>query len=42
MALADMLELACWLDGAADPVLVQLPRTEYEALRQAWGLPPAP
>ena len=39
MSLADMTEIARWLDGAAAPVLVQLPRAEYEALREAWGLP---
>lgn len=39
MAPADMRALACWLDGAANPVLVQLPRAEYTGLREAWGLP---
>lgn len=39
MSLADMSELAGWLDGAAAPLLVQLPQAEYEALREAWGLP---
>lgn len=39
MSLADMAEIAGWLDGAAFPVLVQLPLTEYEALREAWALP---
>lgn len=39
MALADMTEVAGWLDGAAAPVLVQLPRAEYERRREAWGLP---
>ncbi len=39
MALADMSEIACWLDSAASPVLVQLPLGEYEGLREAWGLP---
>jgi L,D-peptidoglycan transpeptidase YkuD (ErfK/YbiS/YcfS/YnhG family) len=39
MALADMTEISGWLDGAASPVLVQLPRAEYEGLRDAWGLP---
>lgn len=28
-----------WLDPAAAPVLVQLPREAYEALRAAWSLP---
>lgn len=39
MALADMMELAGWLDGAARPLLVQLPQAEYEQRRAAWGLP---
>jgi len=39
LALADMRELADWLDGAAAPLLVQLPRTEYECRRADWGLP---
>jgi hypothetical protein len=39
MALADMTEIAGWLDGAAAPVLVQLPRAEYERRRAGWGLP---
>ena len=39
MALADMTELAGWLDGAATPVLVQLPQAAYDDWRAAWGLP---
>lgn len=39
LALADMRELAGWLDGAAAPLLVQLPRAEYERRRAEWGLP---
>jgi L,D-peptidoglycan transpeptidase YkuD (ErfK/YbiS/YcfS/YnhG family) len=39
MALADMTAIAGWLDGAAAPLLVQLPRVEYERWREAWGLP---
>lgn len=39
MALADMNEVAGWLDGAATPLLVQLPQAEYERYRGAWGLP---
>lgn len=32
-------ELALWLDYAAEPVLVQLGRAEYDMLAKAWGLP---
>lgn len=39
MSLADMTALAGWLDGAASPVLVQLPRSEYERRSEDWGLP---
>lgn len=39
MALADMTEIAGWLDASAEPLLVQLPQVEYEALRVAWRLP---
>lgn len=39
MSLAEMTEIAGWLDGVAAPVLVQLPQAEYERLREAWGLP---
>ena len=39
MALADVMALAAWLDGAAKPLLVQLPQAEYDARRAAWGLP---
>ncbi len=39
MSLADMTEIAGWLDGAAAPLLVQLPQAEYERFREAWGLP---
>ncbi len=28
-----------WLDPAAEPVLVQLPKPAFEALHSAWGLP---
>lgn len=31
--------LFLWLDQTRDPVLVQLPRAAYEALRAAWKLP---
>lgn len=40
MALADMCEIAGWLDASAAPLLVQLPLAEYERLREVWGLPP--
>jgi L,D-peptidoglycan transpeptidase YkuD (ErfK/YbiS/YcfS/YnhG family) len=39
MALADMTEIAGWLDVDAMPVLVQLPQAEYGARHVAWGLP---
>jgi len=39
MSLADMSEIGGWLDGAAAPLLVQLPRAEYEGWREAWALP---
>lgn len=39
MALADMSALAAWLDGAAAPLLVQLPQAEYQNLREDWELP---
>ncbi|MGB4065716.1 MAG: L,D-transpeptidase family protein [Azonexus sp.] len=39
MALADMSEIGGWLDASATPLLVQLPRAEYETRRAAWDLP---
>lgn len=39
MSLADMSEIGGWLAGAAAPMLVQLPRLEYDDLRAAWALP---
>jgi L,D-peptidoglycan transpeptidase YkuD (ErfK/YbiS/YcfS/YnhG family) len=39
MSLDDMTEIAGWLDGAASPVLVQLPQMEFERLRAGWQLP---
>jgi L,D-peptidoglycan transpeptidase YkuD (ErfK/YbiS/YcfS/YnhG family) len=39
MALADMSRIAAWLDGAAAPLLVQLPQAEYERRRADWDLP---
>ena len=38
-SLADISELCGWLDGAAAPLLVQLPRSEYFLLKDAWALP---
>jgi hypothetical protein len=34
-----MLEVLAWLKPDAVPILVQLPRAEYERLRGAWMLP---
>jgi D-alanyl-D-alanine dipeptidase len=34
-----MIELLAWLDPDALPILVQLPRSEYERLRAPWALP---
>lgn len=39
MSLADMTEIGGWLDGAAAPLLLQLPQAEYERWREAWALP---
>ena len=39
MALADMLEIALWLDAARAPLLVQLPEPELARRQAAWGLP---
>jgi D-alanyl-D-alanine dipeptidase len=36
----DLDSLVGWLDPDAAPVLVQLPRAEYERRRAEWGLPP--
>ena len=41
LALADLSEVARWLDGAAAPLLVQLPQAEYGRWRMEWGLPAA-
>lgn len=38
-ALADITEICAWLDGAATPLLVQLPQAEYAHFRTAWALP---
>lgn len=42
MSLADMTQVAGWLDGACMPLLVQLPRAAYACLRGPWGLPDFP
>jgi len=39
MPLEQIQETVRWLDGTAQPLLVQLPAPEYERLREAWGLP---
>jgi len=39
MAPGDLRGVMAWLDPAAQPVLVQLPRAAYEQLKAAWGLP---
>ena len=36
---ADLQAVLAWLDASAEPVLVQLPRTEADRLRSAWALP---
>lgn len=42
MAEADMLRLLGWLDPARAPQLVQLTRSQYARLKDAWGLPTIP
>jgi D-alanyl-D-alanine dipeptidase len=37
----DLVELLRWLDPASRPILVQMPRSEYETLRTKFRLPPA-
>ncbi|HEU0014383.1 MAG TPA: L,D-transpeptidase family protein [Longimicrobium sp.] len=39
MAEADLTALLAWLDPAAGPLLVQLPRGVHEGLRGPWALP---
>lgn len=39
MSLADMQALASWLDGERQPLLVQLPDTEFAQYQHTWGLP---
>jgi hypothetical protein len=36
---AAMVELLAWLEAGREPVLVQLPRTEYARRWREWGLP---
>lgn len=36
---ASLEEIVRWLDPSRRPVLIQLPRAEYERLRGAWALP---
>lgn len=38
-ALADIRRICGWLDAAAQPLIVQLPRAEYARHAEAWGLP---
>jgi D-alanyl-D-alanine dipeptidase len=39
MNLSSMEDVLRWLDAEMRPLLVQLPRVEFERLRKAWGLP---
>lgn len=39
MSLEQIKETVQWLDGKAEPLLVQLPEPEYQRLRESWGLP---
>jgi D-alanyl-D-alanine dipeptidase len=39
MNLSSMEDFLRWLDVKMQPLLVQLPRAEFERLRKAWGLP---
>jgi D-alanyl-D-alanine dipeptidase len=39
MNLSSMEDVLRWLDVKMRPLLVQLPRVEFERLRKAWGLP---
>ncbi|MES1165172.1 MAG: hypothetical protein ABUR63_05410, partial [Verrucomicrobiota bacterium] len=36
----DIARLLAWLDPAASPLLIQLPRAIYQAVAASWGLPP--
>ena len=40
MAERDLIQLLSWLDPAAQPILVQMPRANYEMLRSKFRLPP--
>jgi para-nitrobenzyl esterase len=42
MAEPDIRDVVSWLDRRARPVIVQLPRTVYEARRSGWRLPELP
>ncbi|HMI88123.1 MAG TPA: hypothetical protein VK550_28760 [Polyangiaceae bacterium] len=39
MPIEQIQETVRWLDGAAQPLLVQLPEPEYQRLHETWGLP---
>ena len=39
MPVEQIQETVRWLDGTAQPWLVQLPEPEYQRLRETWGLP---
>ena len=39
MAERDLVELLRWLDPAAHPLLVQMPRGDYPAFQSQFGLP---
>ena len=39
MAEQDLLVLLRWLRSEKNPLLVQLPRAEYEQVWQSWGIP---
>jgi len=42
MAKPSMIGLFSWINAEDKPVLVQLPRSEYVAVRDAWALPDVP